>query len=393
MSFVRYLVCSKCGNKVEPDRLWNLCTLCSKPLIPIYDLKSVRKAIKPQDIIDREPNIWRYRELLPVDEPDNMLTLGEGFSPMLHLERLGAQLGFDNLYIKDEGQNPTGSFKARGMAVAISKARELGVNSISVPSLGNAGSAACAYAALAGIQAYVFMPVNVPRVFVVECIAYGGHVQLIDGLITDCGRQAADELKQSGRFDLSTLKEPYRIEGKKTMGFEIAEQMGWQLPDVIIYPTGGGTGLIGMWKAFEELQNLGWIKPKMPRMVCVQSKGCAPIVQAFSENATSARKWSSVNTIADGLRVPSSIADFMILRALYESRGTAITVSDDEIMKAITEIGVSEGIFCCPEGGATFAAFKQLRQSGWIEDRETVLLFNTASGTKYAHLWIQDLRS
>ena len=269
----------------------------------------------------------------------------------------------------------------------------MGVKAISLPSLGNAGSAACAYAALAGIKAHVFMPTTVPKIFVVECIAYGGQVRLIDGLITDCGRHAADELKQSGRFDFSTLKEPYRIEGKKTMGFEIAEQMGWQLPDVIIYPTGGGTGLVGMWKAFEELQNLGWIKPKMPRMVVVQPKGCAPIVQAFSEKATSARKWSSVNTVADGLRVPISVADFMILRALYESRGTAVTVSDDEIMQAVTEIGINEGIFCCPEGGATYAAFKQLRQSGWIEDRDTVLIFNTAAGSKYVHLWIQDLRS
>ncbi len=393
MSFVRYLACSKCGNKVEPDRLWNLCTLCGKPLVAIYDLKSVRKAVRPQEIAGREPNIWRYRELLPVDEPDNMLTLGEGFSPMLHLRRLGDQLGFDNLYLKEEGQNPTGSFKARGMAVAISRARELGVTSISLPSLGNAGSAACAYAALAGMQAHVFMPVSVPRLFVVECIAYGGHVQLVDGSIIDCARQSVEDLKSAGRFDLSTLKEPYRLEGKKTIGFEIAEQMGWQLPDVIIYPTGGGTGFIGMWKAFEELQNLGWIKSRMPRMVCVQPRGCAPIVQAFSENADSARKWSSVKTIAEGLKVPALIADFMVLRALYESRGIAVAVSDEDMMRAITEIGLSEGVFCCPEGGATLAAFKQLRQSGWIEDREKVLLFNTANGAKYVHLWIQDLRS
>ncbi len=392
MNYVSHLQCSKCGNKLEPDRIWNLCGVCGKPLIVLYDLKRVRKVLKREEIVLRAPSLWRYQELLPVKESSNILSLGEGYTPLIHATRLGEELEFDNLFIKDESLNPTGSFKARGLAVAVSRARELGVSDISIPSAGNAAGAMSAYAALGSMNAFVYMPNDVPKTFVIECIAYGAEVQLVDGLITDCAQRAAVDVAKFGRFDMSTLKEPYRIEGKKTMGFELAEQMGWKLPDVIIYPTGGGTGLIGMWKAFEELQNLGWIKSKLPRMVTVQAKGCAPIVRAFERGKQTAKPWRDAKTIADGLRVPAAIGDFLILRTLRESRGTAVAVSDSEMMEAIKEMSSTQGLFCCPEGAATLVAFKRLRKDGWIRDNETVVLFNTASGLKYTHLWAKDLR-
>lgn len=392
MSFVHHLCCSRCGNKLEPDRIWNLCPFCGKPLIVIYDLKKIRRAVKREDITSREPTLWRYRDLLPVHDMNNVLSLGEGFTPLIHATRLGQVLNFNNLFIKDEGQNPTGSFKARGVSVALSRARELGVREVSIPSAGNAGGAMSAYAALGGLKAYVYLPHHVSKIFVVECIAMGAQVELVDGFITDCGQKAAQDVRQFGRFDMSTLKEPYRIEGKKTMGFELAEQMGWRLPDVIIYPTGGGTGLIGMWKAFEELVKLGWIEPKLPRMVSVQAAGCAPIVEAFDQGKEFAEPWREAKTIADGLCVPAAIGDFLILRTLRESHGTAVAVFDKEMIEAIKTIGSTQGIFCCPEGAATLAAFKRLRSQGWIRDDETVVLFNTATGLKYVHLWAQDLR-
>jgi len=392
MSFVSHLECSKCGNKMEADRRWNLCSFCGKPLIVLYDLKKVRKAVKREDIAGRAPNLWRYKELLPLQNSKNILSFDEGFTPLLHAQSLGEVLDFDNLYIKDESQNPTGSFKDRGMSVAVSRAREFGIQELAVPSAGNAAVSMSAYAALGGLKAFVYMPKDVPKTFVVECIARGAQVKLVEGYITHCGQQAAHDVAQYGRFDMSTLKEPYRIEGKKTMGFELAEQLGWNLPDVVIYPTGGGTGLIGMWKAFEELKNLGWIKSKLPRMVSVQAKGCAPIVTAFNEGKDTATPWRDAETIADGLRVPAGIGDFLILRTLKESKGTAIAVPDDAMMEAIMQIGSTEGIFCCPEGAATLVAFKHLRQQDWIRESETVVLFNTASGLKYAHLWAKDLR-
>jgi threonine synthase len=297
-------------------------------------------------------------------------------------------LAFEHLYIKDEGLNPTASFKARGLAVAMSRACELGVESVSIPSAGNAAGAMSAYAALAGIESHVFMPQDVPPLFVAECRALGAEVALIDGLITDCGRVAAEGVRRHGRFDMSTLKEPYRIEGKKTMGYELAEQMGWTLPDVIIYPTGGGTGLIGMWKAFDEMEQLGWIGPERPRMVSVQSDGCAPMVKAFHEGQEFARPWEGAKTVADGLRVPAAVGDFLILRALRESKGTAVAVPDKDLIAGASLIGRTQGIFACPEGGATLAAFQELRDQGWIADDETVVLFNTGSGLKYAHLWL-----
>jgi threonine synthase len=345
-----------------------------------------RRELTRDTIAGRDSDLWRYRELLPVRSAENVLCLGEGFTPLIHAVRLGEILGFDTLFIKEEGLNPTGSFKARGLAVAVSRALELGADSLCIPSAGNAAGAMGAYAALAGMQAHVFMPRDVPPLFVAECRALGAEVTLVDGVITDCGRVAAESVKQFGRFDMSTLKEPYRLEGKKTMGYEIAEAMDWSLPDVIVYPTGGGTGLVGMWKAFEEMEKLGWIGPERPRMVTVQSDGCAPIVRSFQEGTEFAEPWEDPHTIAEGLRVPSAVADFLVLRALRESHGTAVSVSDEEMLEAVGQLGRAQGIFACPEGAATLAAFGRLRQEGWIRDGEKVVLFNTGSGLKYAHL-------
>jgi len=387
MSFLTHLECALCGQGLEADRLWNLCPVCDKPLLARYDLAEASRILNQEEIAGREPNLWRYRELLPVRNPRYALCLGEGFTPLVHATRLGQVVQFANLLIKDEGLNPTGTFKARGLAVAVSRAWELGVKQVSIPSSGNAAGAMSAYAALAGMRAYVFMPRDAPQPFVAECRALGAEVTLVDGLITDCGRIAAQEARQFGRFDVATLKEPYRLEGKKTMGYELAEQMGWTLPDVIIYPTGGGTGLIGMWKGFDELEQLDWIGPQRPRMVTVQSEGCAPMVKAFHQGREFAEPWQGASTIADGLRVPAAVGDFLILRALRESGGTAIAVSDQEIMEAARLMGRTQGIFPCPEGAATLAGFQRLRRQGWIGDDEMVVLFNTGSGHKYAHLW------
>jgi threonine synthase len=367
--------------------LYNLCPVCEKPLLARYDIESAANHFKKESLRNRKPTLWRYREMLPVKNEENMLSLGEGFTPLLRAENLGAENNFENLYIKDEGLNPTTSFKARGLCMAISMAKELGVKEVSIPSAGNAAGAMSAYAALAGMKAFVFMPKDVPAPFAAECRALGAEVNLIDGLITDCGKAAAEGVKKYGRFDVSTLKEPYRIEGKKTMGYEVAEQMNWKLPDVIIYPTGGGTGLVGMWKAFEEMGRLGWIEPKRPRMVSVQSAGCAPMVKAFVEGKEFAEPWSGAKTIADGLRVPAAVGDFLILRALRESGGTAVEVSDKDILEAAKKIGRTQGMFVSPEGGATLAAFEKLLGIGWIKKDETVVLFNTGSGHKYAHLY------
>jgi threonine synthase len=387
MSFLTHLECAMCGKTYAADRLWNLCPNCNKPLLARYDLPTARGSVTPRQIAGREPNLWRYRELLPVQDPRYALCLGEGYTPLIHATRLGQAVGFEGLYIKDEGLNPTGSFKARGLGVAVSRAYELGATALSIPSAGNAAGAMSAYAALAGIPAYVFMPRDVPQPFVAECRALGAEVTLIDGLITDCGHVAAARVRQFGRFDMSTLKEPYRLEGKKTMGYEIAEQMDWTLPDVIIYPTGGGTGLIGMWKGFDEMEALGWIGPQRPRMVTVQSDGCAPMVEAFAQGHEFAEPWQEARTIADGLRVPAAVGDFLILRALRETDGTAVAVPDHEMMEGARLIGRTQGIFVCPEGGAPLAAFRRLRREGWIGDDETVVLFNTGSGLKYTHLW------
>jgi threonine synthase len=387
MSTLAHLECGLCGKKYDADRLWNLCPACEKPLLARYDLVAARKALDHEELARREPTLWRYRELLPVRERHHELCLGEGWTRLVHARRLGEVVGFDRLYVKDEGLNPTGSFKARGLGVALSRALELGVRSASIPSAGNAAGAMAAYAALAGIEAHVFMPRDVPPLFVAECRALGAQITLVDGLITDCGRAAAEGVREHGRFDVSTLKEPYRLEGKKTMGYELAEQMGWTLPDVIIYPTGGGTGLVGMWKAFAEMEALGWIGPQRPRMVTVQAEGCAPMVRAFHAGDDFASPWQGAQTVADGLRVPAAVGDFLILRALRESGGTALAVPDWAMIEAGSLLGRTEGIWAAPEGAATVVAFQALRQQGWINDDETVVLFNTGSGLKYAHLW------
>ncbi|MCR4396310.1 MAG: threonine synthase, partial [Candidatus Saccharicenans sp.] len=328
--------------------------------------------------------LWRFRELLPVRGDAYKLSLGEGFTPLIRAARLENEVGHSPIYVKEEGLNPTGSFKARGLCMAVSRALELGAKSLSIPSAGNAACALSAYAALAGLEAHVYMPSDVPRPFINECRVLGAQVHLVDGLITDCGKAARADLEKHGRFDVSTLKEPYRIEGKKTMGYELAEQLGWKLPDVIIYPTGGGTGLVGMYKAFDEMEKLGWIGPGRPRMVTVQSDGCAPMVKAFHEGKEFAEPWPDARTIADGLRVPAAVGDFLILRALRESKGTAVAVPDSEILKATYILGRTTGIWPAPEGGATLAALIHLKRNGWIKEGESVVLFNTGNGAKYS---------
>ncbi len=386
-SYLTHLECGACGERLEADRLWNLCPKCGKPLLARYDLGAARAAFGRAALGGREPTMWRYRELLPVRDLRFKLCLGEGFTPLAHARRLGAETGFETLYVKDEGLNPTGSFKARGLAMAVSRAYELGVRAVSIPTAGNAGCAMSAYAALAGLEAHVFMPADVPKPFINECRVLGAEVTLINGLITDCGKAAREGVGKHGRFDVSTLKEPYRIEGKKTMGYELAEQMGWRLPDVVIYPTGGGTGLVGMWKAFDEMEKLGWIGARRPRMVTVQSDGCAPMVKAFREGKEFAEPWPDAHTIADGLRVPAAVGDFLILRALRESGGTAVAVPDAAILEGTRLMGRTQGIWPAPEGGATVAAFLELRREGWIREGETVVLFNTGNGAKYSHVW------
>lgn len=387
MSFFTHLACGLCSKEYDADKVWNLCPHCHKPLLAYYDMKGAKTAFPKEKLSGREATLWRYHEMLPVKDKRFRISLGEGFTPIYKTERLNSEIDFKNLYIKEEGVNPTTSFKARGLSLAVSRAYELGVKALSIPSAGNAAGAMSAYAAAAGLEAHVYMPQDVPRPFVSECTALGATVNLIDGLITDCGKIAAGHVAKYNRFDVSTLKEPYRLEGKKTMGYEVAEQMNWQLPDVIIYPTGGGTGLIGMWKAFDEMEKLGWIGEKRPRMVTVQSTGCAPMVKAFHGGEEFAEPWQNAATIADGMRVPAAVGDFLIIRTLRESGGTAVSVEDKEMITAANLIGRTQGLFVSPEGGATFAAFQKLREDGWIKENESVVLFNTGSGHKYAHLW------
>lgn len=328
--------------------------------------------------------MWRYREVLPVDEPENIVSLGEGMTPLIPADKIAETLPSTiRLLIKDEGQNPTQSFKARGMTAAISMAKQLGVKKVAVPSAGNAAGAMAAYAARAGMEAYIFMPADTPRANIVECAQTGANVTLVDGLITECGKIVAERKEAEGWFDVSTLKEPYRVEGKKTMGYELAEQLGWELPDVILYPTGGGTGLIGMWKAFDEMEHMGWIGPKRPRMVSVQSATCAPIVRAFDNGARFAAEFENAHTIASGLRVPKAIGDFLVLDAVRASGGTAIAVTDDELTKAVAEIGAATGIFAAPEGAACLPALRKMFAEGKVKAGETVVIFNTGSGIKY----------
>ena len=379
------LECTRCGATHSPATLINLCT-CGGILYPRYDLAGLRGKYDRNEVKDGPGTLWRYRRVLPVRDEANVISLGEGFTPMFPARRRGPFQPYTDLFIKDEGPNPTASFKARGMSPAISMAKELGAREVALPSAGNAGSAAAAYAAAAGLTAYVFMPDDTPALIVSECIAYGARVYLVKGLINVCGKLVAAGAKTRGWFDLSTLKEPYRVEGKKTMGYEVAEQLGWELPDWIFYPTGGGTGLVGMWKAFAEMEALGWIGRKRPRMVAVQATGCQPIVKAFGEGRSDSVLHENAHTVASGLRVPKALGDYLILQVLRESRGLAIAVTDEELLRAQREIAETQGILPCPEGGATWAALQKLVAQGTVKPTERIVLFNTGSGLKYPEL-------
>ncbi|MBX7054462.1 MAG: threonine synthase [Pyrinomonadaceae bacterium] len=407
---VTHLECALCGQRHEANTLQNLCVTCGKPLLVRYDLKKAAETLSPDSLAGRESSLWRYREVLPVVDEANIVSLGEGWTPLFKTDRLAATLPIKlGLYIKDEGQNPTQSFKARGMTAAISMANELGVTKLAVPSAGNAAGAMAAYAALAGMEANIFMPADTPHANIVECRQTGANVRLIDGLITDCGKIVAERKEEMGWFDVSTLKEPYRVEGKKTMGYEIAEQFSneslvisdengnrnsspkthnsspgkLRLPDVIMYPTGGGTGLIGMWKAFDEMEQMGWIGSERPRMVSVQSETCAPIVRAFHAGERFADEFENASTVASGLRVPKAIGDFLILDAIRASGGTAVTVTDAELVAAVAEIGALTGIFTAPEGAACLPALRKLIKQKAVREGESVVIFNTGSGVKY----------
>jgi threonine synthase len=384
MTYFTHLECSvPCGAPTLDPRQQHFLCQCGAPLLARYDLTRAR-AWSRDSLKGREPNMWRYRELMPLFDSEEPTTLGEGFTPLAHARALGRTLGLERLYIKDESLNPTNSFKARGQSAAITRARYLGAQTIALPTAGNAGNAAAAYSAAAGLECQVFIPKDAKRPFVDECRLYGAHVTLVDGLITDAGRMAAERGKPLGWYDVSTLKEPYRLEGKKTMAYELAEQMDWTWPDWIIYPTGGGTGMVGMWKAFDEIERIGWVAPgRRPRMVSVQAQNCAPIVRAFDRGTEKAEAWEGATTIADGLRVPRAIGDFLILRAVRESRGTAIAVEDDAMVDGMLAIGKHEGISAAPEGGAALIAIQQLVRNGSIKPHESVVLFNTGGALKY----------
>ena len=384
MSYLTHLDCPECGERFAADALQTFCRACSSPLLPRYDLARAAAELDRAALSARPRGMWRWRELLPVRDPAHIITLGEGDCPLLPLPRLGRELGLTRLTVKDESFNPTGSFKARGMAAAVSRALELGVRELVVPTAGNAGGARAAYAARAGLPAHIFMPADAPAANAIEVRVLGADLRLVDGLISDAGRLAAAQAAAHGWFDMSTLKEPYRLEGKKVMGYELAEHFGWTLPDVILYPTGGGTGLVGMWKAFEELSALGWLESTArPRLVSVQAEGCAPIVRAFAAGAERAAFFENAATLAAGLRVPGPFADRLILRALRDSGGTAVSVSDPAIQAAQRRLATTEGIFAAPEGAATLAALEQLVRAGWVQPDERVVLFNTGLGLKY----------
>ncbi len=382
-SFLTHLYCPECQQEFDARQIQTFCHECNSPLLAQYDFEKAKEHLNPQIVQSRLSGMWRWAELLPVHDPKYRFSLGEGDAPTLQANRLGEVLGLSSLYVKDESFNPTGTFKDRGLAMAVSKAAELGITSFVMPTAGNAGGALAAYAARAGLEANIFMPKDAPLVNRAEIQITGANLQLVDGLITDAGKQAAREAQKQGWFSISTLKEPYRLEGKKTLGLELAEFFGWELPDVVIYPTGGGTGLIGMWKAFAELETMGWIGPKRPRMVSVQASGCAPIVRAIEENASRIRFWDDAHTIAAGLRVPAVFADRLILRTLRESHGTAVSVTDQEIQSAQKQLARLEGIFAAPEGAATLAGLESLLKKDWIAPNEKVVLFNTGTGLKY----------
>lgn len=388
MTTITHLECAACGKRHEAGKIHNLCE-CGGPLLVRYDLDKLREGWSREWIPSGPTSMWRYAPVLPVSKPSAMISLGEGMTPLVHTQRLGARLGSEDLWVKDEGVNPTGSFKARGLSCAVSMCAELGVKKVAIPSAGNAAGAMAAYAAAAGIEAYIFMPRDVPQANYIECCAAGAHVTLVDGLISDCGKIVASRKDKEGWFDVSTLKEPYRIEGKKTMGYEVAEQFRWQLPDAIFYPCGGGVGLIGMWKAFAEMEALGWISSKRPKMIAVQAEGCAPIVKAFQEGKARSEFFEHAETVASGLRVPKALGDFLVLDAVRQSGGTCIAVSDDEMIQAAVELATDEGIFAAPEGGACVAALKKLLANGFLTAQERIVIYNTGSGLKYLEAYSQ----
>lgn len=382
MTTITHLECSVCGRTHDAGRPQNLCD-CGGPLLVRYDLEKVRQSWNRDWIASGPTTMWRYAPVLPVGKPASIVSLGEGMTPLIRTDRIGDRIGARDLWVKDEGINPTGSFKARGLSCAISMCVELGIKKVAIPSAGNAASAMAAYAAAAGMEAHIFMPRDVPQSNYIECKAFGAQVTLVDGLISDCGRIVAERKDAEGWFDVSTLKEPYRIEGKKTMGYELAEQLRWQLPDALFYPAGGGVGLIGMWKAFAELEALGWISSKRPKMIVVQAAGCAPVVRAFERGDRKAEFWKDAHTAASGLRVPKPLGDFLMLDAVRASLGTAIAVTDEEMLDAGMELGATEGIFAAPEGAACVAAARKLIESGFLKADERIVLYNTGAGLKY----------
>ncbi|HYP05853.1 MAG TPA: threonine synthase [Bryobacteraceae bacterium] len=382
MNFLTHLECSVCGKERPAGILHNLCE-CGGPLLVRYDLQAAREQWTREALDEGPADMWRYAPMLPVQDPAHIVSMGEGWTPLIRARRLGNRIGAEDLWVKDEGLNPTGSFKARGLACAISMCSALGVKKAAIPSAGNAAGAMAAYAAAAGIEAHIFMPRDVPQANFIECKASGAHVTLVDGLISDCGRIVNERKAAEGWFDVSTLKEPYRIEGKKTMGYEVAEQLDWELPDAIFYPAGGGVGLIGMWKAFAEMEALGWIGTKRPKMIAVQAEGCQPVVKAFESGVDAVEMYANASTVAAGLRVPKPLGDRLMLQAIRESGGCAIAVSDAEMLEAGQQLASDEGMFAAPEGGACVAAARRLIQSGFLKASDRIVLYNTGSGLKY----------
>ncbi|MFC3420376.1 threonine synthase [Salinicoccus hispanicus] len=381
-SYVSHLYCPKCSSTFDTKNQHQLCT-CGSPLLVAYDMEGIAEHLEPGHLKERKADLWRYHELLPVEDESNVVSLGEGMTPLVHLPRLGVDMSLENLYIKDEGLVPTGSFKARGAAVGVSKAKELGVTAFAMPTNGNAGAAWALYAARAGIRSTIVMPRDAPRITRNEVAISGADLYLVNGLISDAGKIIGSAVKDQGLYDVSTLKEPYRIEGKKTMGLEIAEQFDFNLPDVILYPTGGGVGLIGIHKALKELKALGWTEGDLPRLVAVQASGCAPIVKAWEAGARESEFWHDSKTKAFGINVPKALGDFLVLDALYETDGCAIAIDDDEMLEAQKQVASLEGNFVCPEGAAAFAAARRLKEADWIREDETVVVLNTGAGIKY----------
>ena len=379
--------CTACGQVHDADKVQTVCKKCGKPLFARYDLEAVKENVTRRELVGREASMWRYWEILPVKQRKNVVTLGEGWTPLTPVRKLGAEIGVKDLWIKDEGIIPTGTFKARGLAMAISKAKELGITRVALPSAGNAAGAMSAYGIRAGMEVFVFMPKDAPKVNMIECQVVGAKVVLVDGIISDAGKLVKGGMDTMKWFNVATLGEPYRVEGKKTMGLEVAEQFDWTLPDVILYPTGGGTGIIGMWKVFDELEQLGWIGSERPRMVSVQAEGCAPIVKAYDEGAKESTFFPNAVTKAAGLRVPKALGDFLVLNAARDSGGLCISVSDEELMGAVNQIAAAEGLFACPEGSATLSALKKMVANGDVDKDERVVLFNTGSGLKYTDLF------